>query len=94
MYAPEMETIPDAEREWESIPLVSYRRAIAAAYYEAEERLDVRFLWTRGPVSFFRVNWWRLGVSGASEITRSAFVSVERSDEGLRVRDMTASKAA
>jgi hypothetical protein len=94
MYAPELDNLPDTELDWEMIPLVSYRRAIADAYYEAEERLDVRFLWTRGPVSFFRVNWWRATANGTNEIMRSAFVSVERADEGLQVRDLSTSKAA
>jgi hypothetical protein len=68
------------------VDVAACRRAIADAYFEPEQRLDARHLWTRGRISFFRVNWWDVDARGASRIVRSAFVSIEHTDEGPQVR--------
>jgi hypothetical protein len=75
-------------------PMAECRRAIADAFVENEERLDVRHLWTRGDARYFRVNWWSTDSFGAGRIRRSAFVSVEATKSGLVVRDLTTRAAA
>lgn len=74
--------------------LRTYREAIAAAFFEYRDRLDIRYLWTRGTISTFRVNWWTLPMNGQAGIRRSAFVQVERTDAGLVVHDNTLRRAA
>lgn len=69
--------------------LHTYREAIAAAFFEYRDRLDIRHLWTRGSISTFRVNWWTLPTNGQAGIRRSAFVQVELTDAGLVVHDNT-----
>lgn len=71
-----------------------YREAIAAAFFEIGDRLDIRHLWTSGSISSFRVNWWTLPTDGHAAIRRSAFVQVERTDAGLVVHDHTLRRAA
>ncbi len=68
--------------------------AIAAMYFEDLRRLDIRYLWTRGSQSFFRVNWWQDVVSGAARVRRSAFVVVEEHAHGYKVMDVTQRRAA
>lgn len=68
--------------------------AIAAMYFEDLRRLDIRYLWTRGSQSFFRVNWWQDVVSGAARVRRSAFVVVEEHAHGYKVIDVTQRRAA
>lgn len=76
--------------ELEYMPIDEYREAIAAAYFELPERLDVRYLWTKGPLSLFRVNWWHSdSATGESYIRRSEFVAVERTADGLVLRPPT-----
>ncbi len=60
------------------------QRVIAALYFEAPDRLDTRPLWTDGPRTYFRVNWWLRG-----HVQRSAFLLVEVRHDGWRVYDCT-----
>ena len=72
-----------------------YRDAIAAEYYENPERLDIRTLWNRDGVHYFRVNWWKLRENLVeSYIARSVLVAVDETQTGLRVREVAPPKAA
>jgi hypothetical protein len=70
------------------------RMAIAAVFFEDPHTLDVRYLWTRGPLSYFRVNWWVTATTKPPHIRRSAFVVVETGEYGYRIRDRTQRHAA
>lgn len=74
--------------------LATYRRLIAAAYYESETTLDVRHLWSRGEAHFFRVNWRHFGGRHDGEIYRSAFVSIDESTGAPVFCDLTRGRAA
>ncbi len=63
------------------------RAAIRAVLFDASERVDIRHLWTRGSVSYFRVNRWSAGIEGPARIVRSSFMVVEALDSGWRVRE-------
>lgn len=70
--------------------MIAYRKLIADAYFESESTLDVRFLWRRERVSFFRVNW-----RGCDDrVTRSRFVAIDETFESAVVRDLTGRHAA
>lgn len=59
---------------------------IAAAFPQNTGTVDARFLWSRGTVHYFRVNWWRKDLlSGELRIEKSAFVAVADTREGLIV---------
>ncbi len=60
------------------------RRVIAALYFENPDRLDVRYLWTDGILTYFRVNWWL-----REHVQRSSFLAVEVRCGGWRVYDCT-----
>lgn len=68
--------------------------AIAAMYFEDARDLDVRYLWTRGHLSYFRVNWWNESALGAARVRRSAFVVVECQSDAYRIVDVTHREAA
>jgi hypothetical protein len=73
------------ERDWECDRAVAeMRAAIGAALFEDPRELDIRFLWTRGRTSCFRVNWWTTHCQ-EPRIRRSAFIRVEREPRGYRV---------
>ncbi len=74
--------------------LDSYRRLIAAAYYESEATLDVRHLWSRGGNHFFRVNWRHVGGRHDGGIYRSVFVAIDESSGAPVISDLTAGRAA
>jgi len=69
--------------------------AISAEYFDVVGRMDTRWLWSRGHVHYFRVNWWRLRPTGFEQyIWRSAFVTVQETGGRLTVQEQTASLAA
>jgi hypothetical protein len=74
--------------QWEMVS------AIAAMYFEDARDLDVRHLWTRGDLNYFRVNWWHESAAGAARVRRSAFVVVECQATGYRIVDVTHREAA
>lgn len=95
MDAPAMEMISALEAEQETPEMGPYHAVIAAAFAGQYGRLDVRHLWTRGGVSFFRANWWsRDWISGEDHVRRSEFVAVEMTDAGLRLQTHTWRRAA
>jgi hypothetical protein len=61
--------------------------AIRAILFDSPERLDIRHLWTRGAISYFRVNRWSPASTGSPRIVRSSFVLVEGLDSGWRVQE-------
>ena len=64
-----------------------YRNAILRAFpYEGD--LRGRHLWTEGGVTHCRANWYRQ-VDGETRITRSLFVHVTTTSDGLVVQDKT-----
>ena len=69
--------------------LVDVRGAIAAKFFELSGRMDIRELWSRDGMHYFRVNWWKFR-SDCSEqcISRSAFVTVVENENGLAVSDL------
>lgn len=74
---------------------VAERMAIADAYFELPERLDLRALWRSGTVLFLRANWWTDHAdSGVSELRRSEFVRLERVSDGWIVQELQTRKAA
>ncbi len=63
------------------------RTAIAAALFENQRDLDIRFLWTQGAITYFRVNRWAAGDNDGPRIQRSAFIRVTRGQHGYDVRE-------
>jgi len=76
--------------------LPEMRAAIAALFFELPQRLDTRYLWTYGRVSYFRVNWWSAAATGADarRIVRSAFVRAEELPDGWRIHELPERAAA
>ncbi len=70
------------------------QEAIASFFFEHPRALDVRCLWTRGALSYFRVNWWTEGTTHPPRVRRSAFVVVETCEHGYRIREVTRRDAA
>ena len=84
-------TAVETDRE---MPVLEIQKAIAAKFFEVPERLDIRTLWSRGGVSYMRVNWWNESHMHRHQITRSAFVRVESVRDGWLVTDCTGRNAA
>ncbi|MBI4716259.1 MAG: hypothetical protein HY763_00480 [Planctomycetes bacterium] len=71
---------------------VEHRQAIGAYFFEDPDALDIRHLWTRGTKNFFRVNFWSTDPeSGEPRIRHSAFIVVEKNEEGCHVTERTIS---
>lgn len=95
MDAPEMEMIAELEAEFERLTSGNYHAVIAAAFSHIRGRMDVKHLWTRGDVSYFRVNWWRHDwVAGEERVALSEFVAVEATEAGLSVLSRPGKRAA
>jgi len=56
--------------------------------------MDIRDLWTRDGVHYFRVNFWRRRGPDDPYIWRSCFVRVEVTRRGYVVRQMHLTQAA
>ncbi len=69
--------------------LPDMRAAIAAVLFEEPGRLDIRHLWTRGRMNYFRVNWWVTEARGVSRITHSSFIQLEAIASGWRIHRRT-----
>ena len=65
------------------------RAAIGAVYFEDPADLDIRLLWTRGAVSYFRVNWWIVRADVNAHLRRSVFLRVTGGPDGYRVQEQT-----
>ena len=65
--------------------------ALVEELVDFEGRLDVRHLWTRNTVSYYRVNWWRKRPGMFDHyVARSIQLRVEQTPAGLVARDATA----
>lgn len=85
-----LEIAPKSQPRKRIRPLGQYKQAIADFLVEYVRWLDFRLLWRSGQTTFFRVNFWSTGDRvGDARITRSAFLAVEESSRGLRVRDLS-----
>ena len=52
-------------------------------------RIDIHWLWSRGDMHRFRVNWWRLSPSGSeNRIERSEFVTVDTARDCVTSRQL------
>jgi hypothetical protein len=81
--------------DWLAEALREARWAISAEFCDVAGHMDVRWLWSRNGVHYFRVNWWRLRGTGFERyIWRSAFVTVAEAESGMVVRETTVSLAA
>jgi hypothetical protein len=53
--------------------------AIVEAFAGTCGHIDIRWLWCRSDMHYFRVNWWRLRPNGLEQyIARSEFVAVDK----------------
>ncbi len=68
--------------------------AIAALMFENPADLDIRHLWTRGGVAYFRVNWWTTAAHREPRIRRSAFLRVTCRRHGYEIREQGAGASA
>ena len=66
------------------VDAVDMQQVISDLYFESPPALDVRRLWSEGPITYFRVNWWR-----RARVRQSAFLAVELRPGGWRVYDCT-----
>lgn len=65
--------------------------ALVEELVDFEGRVDVRHLWTRDTVSYFRVNWWRKRPGLFDHyVARSMQLRVEQTPTGLVARDVSA----
>lgn len=69
--------------------------AIVEAFAGTCGRIDIRWLWSRSDVHYFRVNWWRLRPDQPElhYIARSEFVAVDGAG-GVRVPRQPSAYAA
>ncbi|MBI3836233.1 MAG: hypothetical protein HY287_18085 [Planctomycetes bacterium] len=68
--------------------LWNLKEAIADYLVDYVRWLDIRLLWRSRRKAFFRVNFWTNGIRAFdSHISRSLFLAVEDSDDGLVVRE-------
>lgn len=77
-----------------TLDLATLKRAFTTAFPAARGQMHVKRLWTRAGVGFYRVNWWRILPGDATYMGDSAFVAVERTEDGLSVRELTRRHAA
>ena len=62
----------------EGLTLDACEAFIREAFAGTCGRIDIHWLWSRGDMHRFRVNWWRLSPSGSEHrIARSEFVTVD-----------------
>ena len=82
------------EQRCEGLTLDACHNAIRDTFAGTCGRMDIRWLWSRGEMHRFRVNWWRLSPSGAEyQIDRSEFVSID-AGRGLEVSHQLTAQAA
>ncbi len=74
--------------------LAEMTSAIATMYFEDVRDLDIRHLWSREGLHYFRVNWWCELRDAGPRVRRSAFVCVEHDAAGYRITDATRREAA
>jgi hypothetical protein len=67
---------------------------VAREYAGVAGRMEIKPLWSRDNVHYVRVNWWLPDPVMGNRVSRSAFVAVEQTDDGLAVRDAELSLAA
>ena len=84
-------TEPRVEKTPSATPSALHARQVQDAILQAfpyEGDLRVRHLWSRNGVTHYRANWYRQ-VDGETRITRSLFVNVTKTSDGLVVQDET-----
>jgi len=76
------------------VATLSARHAVAGTYFRVPGRMDIRELWRRDGVHYFRVNFWKFRPDGDPYVWQSAFVAVEHTPAGPVVRELTLRRAA
>ncbi len=78
----------------EGLTLDACEASIRESFAGTCGRIDIRWLWSRGDMHRFRVNWWRLSPSGSEHrIERSEFVTVDMAHERVMSSQLQAQAA-
>ena len=78
----------------EGLTLDACEASIREAFAGTCGRIDIRWLWSRGDIHRFRVNWWRLSPDGSEHcIERSEFVTIDMARNLVMSRQLQAQAA-